>query len=168
VADKLGRLRCHGDPVTVGADDCDPGRLQERDPVDIVVFSDVFMACNKKFWKSDHLKCVLWICRRQPNQGFRIRNGWSIQTKRVLNSEVGGITNKSMWVGLATRNKRVLCWKPDERMVPNVLGQVVNSTVGGRPSMPIKQVHMGKVNTARGLLEWVTLPTVYFKEKWAK
>mmetsp|Transcript_22806 Transcript_22806/g.34541 ORF Transcript_22806/g.34541 Transcript_22806/m.34541 type:complete len:126 (+) Transcript_22806:695-1072(+) len=97
-----------------------------------------------------------------------------MQSERVAHNEVGGVTNKVMWIWVATKSRKGLWWKPDNRSVPNVLGQVVNPTMGGRQVAPAIEEQDCKLNTAKGLLDWkgrfgyISVPTVYFKDKWVK
>lgn len=71
------------------------------------------------------------------------------------------------------REKGGLFWKPDSAVVSNVLRQVVDPTVGGCHTFPIRKGAPDTLNTAEGLLDWsrrydlVKVPTVYSKTKWA-
>jgi len=158
----------------IDMNDCDLVQLQRRELVDVIVFSNALMTLTEGFWDSIHLKCVIWVWNRQINRAFCIGKGWKTQSEWVANNEVGGVTNKVMWVCVATKPRRGLWWKPEKRRVLNVLGQVVNPTNGGRQVSPTKEEHVCRLNTAKGLLDWkgrfgyISVPTVYFKDKWVK
>jgi len=146
--------------------------LLKQQPVDVVVFSGSAPPRDEGFWTAEHLKCVVWVTERRPNKAVAPGEGWITTYRRVSHNSVGGVTNKGAWAGIATRRKRGLVWQPGEKVVENVLRQVVNPTVGGRYACPINENTRNTTNTAEGLLDWerrfdwVKVPTVFSKTKW--
>jgi hypothetical protein len=85
-----------------------------------------------------------------------------------------GVSNAQAIVYVAMRwGARTMQWKPSLDGFANTLQQVADPSFGGRMCDPPDEMKQGE-KTAAGLVDWktrrscwVTVPTVYSKDKWA-
>jgi hypothetical protein len=124
-------------------------------------------------WSQPSVKTLVWFNQGlQRNEG--LPTGWSLTKKTLCHARAGGITNAKSVMFIAMRlGRNSMRWKQRADGFPNTLRQVVDSTLGGK--MCVRPEEKGDmINTAMGLLDskkkrtaWVTVPTVYSKDKWA-
>jgi hypothetical protein len=142
--------------------------------VDVVLFQGWRPPLSHAAWSQAGVKTLVWF-----NPGLRknerVPAGWSLTKKVLSHARAGGITNAMTVVYITMRlGQTSLRWKQRADGFPNTLHQVVDPTLGGRMcEIPVEKD--GAINsTAKGLLDWksrrtawVTVPTVYSKDRWA-
>lgn len=148
------RWRKKSDPITLDRKHIQLTTLQEDAPVDVMIFTECFPPRDKEFWQSNQLKAIAWLTQHRSIGTYRDQTGWSIREQRVAHSAIGGVTNKTVWIGVAVKTGSRLCWIPLKRVVTNVLHQIVDPTVGGRLSARVSDYDEDTRNTAKGVLDW--------------
>mmetsp|Transcript_13266 Transcript_13266/g.20216 ORF Transcript_13266/g.20216 Transcript_13266/m.20216 type:complete len:217 (-) Transcript_13266:52-702(-) len=147
------RWKQRGDPDWYNQSELQITDLLRRVPVDVLVCCSCVPSRDKDLWEDPNLKCVIWVTDKGPIKGVAPGSDWLVTYRRVSHNSIGGVTNKTVWTSVATRKEGALLWKPVEKVVTNVLRQIVNPTVGGRKAFPVKTGAADMTNTAEGLLE---------------
>mmetsp|Transcript_6949 Transcript_6949/g.10553 ORF Transcript_6949/g.10553 Transcript_6949/m.10553 type:complete len:168 (+) Transcript_6949:538-1041(+) len=86
------RMKRRGDPKYIKREKDSLLSMLESEGVHVVFFGGCHPPKDTKFWRNKDLKGVVWVTKRRALGSIRIPSGWSVCSKRVTHSNVGGVT----------------------------------------------------------------------------
>jgi hypothetical protein len=149
------------------------GALLTDSPVDMVFYEGWGPTPGNAIWKSSRVKMLVWL---QSRKKFRpSMQGWKQQHWNMLHNELGGASNASSLVLLASREGLEDCTRTCTRAtglhIWSPLGSATKDTL---PGVPCKPPGMNEYLSGLSLVriqdlgEWFKLRSVFSKTGWVR